>query len=306
MADEFHFSTIAQTAELLRARNVSPVELTQMPEAHRRARAAVERLHHRHRRPRAQAGARSRARDRQGPLPRPAARHSVRAQGHLQHQRHPDDRRLESRHRQRPGRRRDDDAEAHARPARSCSASCRRTSSRTAARRSTCRGRPRAIRGTSSISPAARPAARAPRSRRASFPRRSAPTPAARSAARRRFCGITGFMPTYGLVSRAGVMPNSFTFDHCGPMARTVEDCAIAAAGDRRLRPARRGQHRADDPRLPRGARGDIKGLRIGVLRHYWEEDLPAHEDQRRAMEEAIERLPQASARTSKTRARGR
>jgi len=40
-------------------------------------------------------------------------------------------------------------------------------------------------------------------------------------------CGIAGFMPSSGLVSRTGVMPNSFTFDHCGPMAWTVEDCAL-------------------------------------------------------------------------------
>src|SRR5436309_7968230 len=41
-------------------------------------------------------------------------------------------------------------------------------------------------------------------------------------------CGIVGFMPTFGLVSRAGVITNSYTFDHCGPLARTVEDCALA------------------------------------------------------------------------------
>ena len=39
--------------------------------------------------------------------------------------------------------------------------------------------------------------------------------------------GIAGLKPTYGLVSRYGVIPNSPSFDHCGPMAWTVEDCAI-------------------------------------------------------------------------------
>ncbi|MBI4203927.1 MAG: amidase, partial [Betaproteobacteria bacterium] len=38
------------------------------------------------------------------------------------------------------------------------------------------------------------------------------------------FCGLVWLMPTYGLVSRAGVIPISFTFDHCGPMTWTVED----------------------------------------------------------------------------------
>ncbi|HEX3177066.1 MAG TPA: amidase, partial [Methylomirabilota bacterium] len=40
-------------------------------------------------------------------------------------------------------------------------------------------------------------------------------------------CGVVGLMPTFGLVSRSGVITNSYTFDHCGPLARTVEDCAI-------------------------------------------------------------------------------
>ena len=41
------------------------------------------------------------------------------------------------------------------------------------------------------------------------------------------FCGITGHKPTYGLVSRAGVLPLSGTLDHAGPMARTAQDCAL-------------------------------------------------------------------------------
>ncbi|MGZ8269138.1 MAG: amidase, partial [Burkholderiales bacterium] len=40
-------------------------------------------------------------------------------------------------------------------------------------------------------------------------------------------CGLAGLKPTYGLVSRSGVIPNSYVFDHCGPLAWTVEDCAL-------------------------------------------------------------------------------
>ncbi|MBI4277264.1 MAG: hypothetical protein HY660_02310, partial [Armatimonadetes bacterium] len=40
-------------------------------------------------------------------------------------------------------------------------------------------------------------------------------------------CGIVGLKPTYGLVSRTGVMPLSWSLDHAGPMARTAEDCAL-------------------------------------------------------------------------------
>ena len=66
-------------------------------------------------------------------------------------------------------------------------------------------------------------------------------------------CGIVGLKPTYGLVSRAGVYANSFTFDHAGPMAWTVEDCAImlqAIAGHDPEDPA--SAERAD-PGLPGG-----------------------------------------------------
>ena len=40
-------------------------------------------------------------------------------------------------------------------------------------------------------------------------------------------CGVTGLKPTYGLVSRAGVIPLSWSLDHVGPIAHTVEDCAL-------------------------------------------------------------------------------
>jgi aspartyl-tRNA(Asn)/glutamyl-tRNA(Gln) amidotransferase subunit A len=41
------------------------------------------------------------------------------------------------------------------------------------------------------------------------------------------FCGLVGLKPTYGRVSRAGVVPLSWSLDHVGPLTRTVRDCAI-------------------------------------------------------------------------------
>ena len=41
------------------------------------------------------------------------------------------------------------------------------------------------------------------------------------------YCGVVGFKPTYGRVSNRGVIPLSWTFDHVGPICRTVEDAAL-------------------------------------------------------------------------------
>jgi aspartyl-tRNA(Asn)/glutamyl-tRNA(Gln) amidotransferase subunit A len=41
------------------------------------------------------------------------------------------------------------------------------------------------------------------------------------------YCGTVGLKPTYGLVSRRGVFPLSYTLDHCGPLSWTVEDAAL-------------------------------------------------------------------------------
>jgi aspartyl-tRNA(Asn)/glutamyl-tRNA(Gln) amidotransferase subunit A len=44
------------------------------------------------------------------------------------------------------------------------------------------------------------------------------------------YCGVTGIKPTYGRVSRYGVLPLSFSFDHVGPLGSCVEDCGLALA----------------------------------------------------------------------------
>jgi aspartyl-tRNA(Asn)/glutamyl-tRNA(Gln) amidotransferase subunit A len=100
-------------------------------------------------------------------------------------------------------------------------------------------------------------------------------------------CGTVGLKPTYGLVSRYGIMPNSFTYDHAGPLTWTVEDCAIvlqALAGHDGKDPASASR---SVPDYRSALTGDIKGLRIGVLRHLHETDVPVPPVCRRALDEA-------------------
>jgi aspartyl-tRNA(Asn)/glutamyl-tRNA(Gln) amidotransferase subunit A len=117
-------------------------------------------------------------------------------------------------------------------------------------------------------------------------------------------CGIVGLMPTFGLVSRAGVITNSYTFDHCGPLARTVEDCAISLEALAGYDPKDAGSLSRPIPRYRRALGDDLRGLRIGVLRHHWEADLPASEDVRRAMDAALDVLRRLGAELEECRVR--
>jgi aspartyl-tRNA(Asn)/glutamyl-tRNA(Gln) amidotransferase subunit A len=104
-------------------------------------------------------------------------------------------------------------------------------------------------------------------------------------------CGIAGLKPTYGLVSRAGVLPNSYSYDHCGPMARTSQDCALllnGIAGHDPADPASSGRPVED---FAKGIDGGINGLRIGVVRHFWEQDLRVNAEVSAALEQALEVL---------------
>ncbi|MBV8119131.1 MAG: amidase, partial [Alphaproteobacteria bacterium] len=104
-------------------------------------------------------------------------------------------------------------------------------------------------------------------------------------------CGIVGLKPTYGLVSRRGVFPLSFTLDHVGPMTRTVSDNALmldVTAGHDALDPgsvaAPAGHYGS---RLERG----VRGLRIGFIRHFHEIDTPADHEVANALEEVARTL---------------
>ena len=91
------------------------------------------------------------------------------------------------------------------------------------------------------------------------------------------YCGLAGIKPTYGLCSRAGILPLAFSLDHAGPMAWTAEDCAImlqAMAGHDPADPASAG-HPIPDYR--KALTGDVKGLRIGLIRHFYTTDNAAN-----------------------------
>src|SRR5438477_513219 len=105
-------------------------------------------------------------------------------------------------------------------------------------------------------------------------------------------CGVVGLMPTFGLVSRAGVISNSYTFDHCGPLARTVEDCALVLQALAGYDAKDAGSLRRPIASYREALGEDLRGVKIGVLWHHWEQDLPASDDVRRAMDEALAVLP--------------
>ena len=90
------------------------------------------------------------------------------------------------------------------------------------------------------------------------------------------YCGIAGIKATYGRVSRYGVVPLSWTLDHCGPMTWTVEDSAImlqAIAGHDPKDPT---TSRAPVPDYAASLTEDVRGLRIGVPRHFFFADDPS------------------------------
>lgn len=83
------------------------------------------------------------------------------------------------------------------------------------------------------------------------------------------FCGITGLKPTYGRVSRRGVVPLSFGLDHTGPLTRTAEDCALSMqvlAGHDPLDP---GSAPVPPGDYLSGLKDGIKGLTIGYARAF-------------------------------------
>jgi aspartyl-tRNA(Asn)/glutamyl-tRNA(Gln) amidotransferase subunit A len=100
------------------------------------------------------------------------------------------------------------------------------------------------------------------------------------------FCGVTGLKVTWGRVSRAGAMPLSQSLDTVGPLARTVEDCALLLGLMAGPDPEDPTASLAPVPDYMAATTASIKGLKIGVPASFYVDDLDA--DVARALDETI------------------
>ena len=108
------------------------------------------------------------------------------------------------------------------------------------------------------------------------------------------FCGVTGIKPTYGTVSRQGLVAYGSSLDQIGPIGKDVADCAA-------LLQVIAGHDPADSTSLERepwdfseSLKGDGAGLRVGLPRDYFGEGLD--EDVRRAVLQVAENLKEQGA----------
>jgi aspartyl-tRNA(Asn)/glutamyl-tRNA(Gln) amidotransferase subunit A len=102
------------------------------------------------------------------------------------------------------------------------------------------------------------------------------------------YCGVTGLKPTYGRVSRYGVLPLAYSLDHVGPLAWSAEDCAILLQAMAGHDPADPASAAVAVPDYRAALRPDLRGLRIGVVRHFFESDYRIDAEAQSAIDTAL------------------
>ena len=80
------------------------------------------------------------------------------------------------------------------------------------------------------------------------------------------WCGLVGLRPSWGLVSRHGLMPGVWSMDTVGPISRTVEDAAITLGAIAGHDPKDAHTWNAPLPDYRRSLDGNIRGMRIGIV----------------------------------------
>ena len=103
------------------------------------------------------------------------------------------------------------------------------------------------------------------------------------------FCGVTGLMPTYGRVSRYGLIAFASSLDHIGPLTNSVKDAAIVLRTIAGRDPMDSTSAEVPVPDYAAELQKPVRGLKIGVAKEYFGEGLD--EEVRKAVEAAIEKL---------------
>src|SRR5882762_4008728 len=106
------------------------------------------------------------------------------------------------------------------------------------------------------------------------------------------FCGVVGLMPTYGRVSRYGLIAFASSLDHIGPLTRTVKDAAILLRVIAGRDPLDSTSADVPVPDYEQELAKPVKGLRIGVPKEYFGDGLDA--EVRAAVEAGITQLGNA------------
>ena len=108
------------------------------------------------------------------------------------------------------------------------------------------------------------------------------------------FCGVTGLKPTYGRVSRYGMIAYASSLDQGGPIARTAQDAAMLLAAMSGYDPRDATSAQVPVENYPDALNADIKGLKIGLPGEYFTSDL--EQPIRDAITAALNLLEQAGA----------
>ena len=116
------------------------------------------------------------------------------------------------------------------------------------------------------------------------------------------FCGVTGFKTTVGLISRAGAMPLSQSLDTVGPLAQTVEDCALLVGLMAGADPEDPTTSTLPVPNYMAATTGSLKGLKIGVPTAFYVDDLDS--EVARVLDETIATLRKRAPKSSRSSCR--
>ena len=103
------------------------------------------------------------------------------------------------------------------------------------------------------------------------------------------FCGVVGLMPTYGRVSRYGLIAFASSLDHIGPLAKTVKDAAIVLRTIAGRDPMDSTSAEVPVPDYVAELDKPVRGMKLGVAKEYFGEGLD--DEVRQAVEAAIDKL---------------